>query len=83
MKADEIGNTDYIAVVVSKKELNFADFNSRINSSRKSTYQDKLKDALAGQRIEQVTFQSGNTIAFQATSKDRSAVGMVIALDKR
>lgn len=83
MKADEIGNTDYIAVVVSKKELNFTDFNSRINSSRKSTYQDKLKDALAGQRIEQVTFQSGNTIAFQATSKDRSAVGMVIALDKR
>ncbi|HMQ64559.1 MAG TPA: DUF4384 domain-containing protein, partial [Flavilitoribacter sp.] len=83
MKADEIGNTDYIAVVVSKKELNFTDFNSRINNSRKSTYQDKLKDALAGQRIEQVTFQSGNTIAFQATSKDRSAVGMVIALDKR
>lgn len=83
MKADEIGNTDYIAIVVSKKELDFKNFNGRINSSKKPSFQEKLKEALAGQRIEQVAFQTGNTISFDAVSKDRSAVGMVIALDKR
>lgn len=83
MVADEVGSTDYIAVVVSKKEIDFKQLNGRINSSRQKAYADKLKEALANERIERVTFKDGKTVAFSADTKGKNAVGIVIALDKR
>ncbi|MEZ5042228.1 MAG: C1 family peptidase [Saprospiraceae bacterium] len=83
MKADEIGNTDYIAVVVSKKEIDFDQFNRRISQSRQSTYAAKLKEALANERIANVKFEAGKTVGFTAETEGKNMVGMVIALDKQ
>lgn len=83
LKADDLGNTDYMAVVVSKKELNYDEFNKRINRSRQSSYAAKLKDAMGYERIAPVQFKTGETVAFSAETSDKNLVGVVIALDKQ
>ena len=83
MKADEIGNTDYIAVVVSKKELDFDAFNRRISQSRQPSYAGKLKEAMANERITNIKFEAGQTVGFEATTNGKNIVGTVLALDKR
>ncbi len=83
MVADDIGNTDYMAVVVSKQELNFNNLNKAINSSSQSSYAAKLKEALGNERIENVSFQAGNTVSFAAEAGEKNIVGVVLALDKR
>ncbi|MBK7475848.1 MAG: peptidase C1 [Haliscomenobacter sp.] len=85
MTPDKVGNRDYIAIVVSKEELDVYQLNARMNASKKNTYADKLKDALEQQRIRNTTFVDGETIAFSASLKEegRNTVGMVIEIDKR
>lgn len=83
MVADNLGNKDYMAVVVSKRELNFNQLNTAINNSRQSTYAGKLKEALGNQRITDVRYQAGQTVAFEAQATDKNIVGVVLALDKR
>lgn len=79
---DEIGNKDFIAVVVSKKELDYKSLNSAISGSRQQGYANKLKEALKS-RITNVKFQTGKTISFDATTEGKDAVGMVIEIDKK
>lgn len=82
MSPDEKGNRDYIAIVVSKKEINFNDFNNKLSNSRQQTYLGKLREVLGSNRIQNVNFQAGNTIAFSADATKGSMVGMVIEVDK-
>lgn len=79
---DEIGNKDFIAIVVSKKELDYKSINSAITSSRQQGYAGKLKDALKS-RITNIKFKTGKTVSFDATTEGKDAVGMVIELDKQ
>ena len=83
LKADDLGNSDFMAIVISKTQLDVQQFNQRINASRQRNYVDKLKEAIADQRISSVAFQAGETIAFQADTKGKNAVGMVLQIDKR
>ncbi len=83
LTADDIGNKDLIAIVVTKDEIDFFQLNDRINNSRQGTYVEKLRDALATQRVNAVNFQTGKTIAFEAQLDGKNAVGMVIEIDKR
>ena len=46
MVADELGNKDRIAVVVSKEKLNYNKLNQLINQSRQSTYAGKFNETL-------------------------------------
>jgi hypothetical protein len=79
---DEIGNKDFIAVVVSKKELDYKSINSALTASRQQGYAGKLKEALKS-RITNIKFQTGKTVAFDATTEGKDAVGMVIEIDKQ
>lgn len=83
MVADKVGSQDQIAIVVSKKELNFEDFNQRINRSNGNTYAAKLRDALGKERSRQVEFKSSANVAFEANTENASAVGMVIEIPKK
>jgi hypothetical protein len=82
MKADELGNKDYIALVVSKKELKFEQLNQLMNQSRQPSYAGKLHQALNQVEMTDVRFSAGKTVAFEATTGDRFAVGMVLEIDK-
>jgi C1A family cysteine protease len=83
MVADDKGNKDFIAIVITKEPIDFAQFNRRINNSRQQTYAAKVKEALGNDRITNVNFQAGKTIAFEANRQGKNAVGMVLEIDKR
>ncbi len=83
MTADQVGNKDRIAIVVGKQALDFRKLNTAINNSRQREYSAKLKEALGNQRITNIGFQAGQTVAFEAQTQGKNVVGMVIEMDKR
>jgi C1A family cysteine protease len=83
MMADQVGAKDYMAVVVTKKELDYAAFNNAINTSRKATYSERLSEALGNEQVQNVSFQSGEIIKFECDAKDKNAVGMVVEINKQ
>ncbi|MCP3929409.1 MAG: peptidase C1 [Bacteroidetes bacterium] len=83
MTADQIGNKDFIAIVVTKEPIDYNRLNAEMNRSRQQSYGDMLTEALSNQRITQVEFKAGQTVAFAADTRGKNAVGMVIEIDKQ
>jgi hypothetical protein len=85
MTADSIGNRDYIAIVVSKEELDFKKVNQEINAGSGSDYAGKVNQALQSQLIRSVNFNNtaeGN-IYFKATANENKVVASIVAFDKQ
>ena len=83
MTADDLGNRDRIAIVVSKEQIDYNQLNRRINASLQRSYTGKLREALGNYQLQNVKFQAGETISFAAEAKNKGAVGVVIEIDKR
>lgn len=83
MVADQVGNKDFIAVVLSKEPLDFKQFNNRLNASRAGNYAAKLREVLGSDRITKLNFKPAKTVSFQAETEGKNAVGMVIEIDKQ
>ena len=83
MKADEIGNKDYMGVVVTKDPIDYQQLNARISQSRQPTYAGKLKEALGPTQIKNVDFAANETIGFICDTGGKNAVGIVIEIDKQ
>jgi hypothetical protein len=85
LEADNIGTKDYIAIVVSKDELNYNQLNSAISASGQSTYAGKVNEALQSLQIRSVRYNNtGNgTISFKADANDNKAVATIVAVDKK
>ncbi len=82
LRADDIGNRDYMAIVVSKEELNYQAVNKKINQAKGKDYITKLNNALED-RLLDADFQDGATISFEEKAKgQRNVVAVVIAIDK-
>jgi hypothetical protein len=80
---DDLGDTDLMAVVVSKHELDYQALNNSINQAS-GNYAEKLKRALGSRQVSKVQFSSGKNVQFQAElQENRDAVGVVLAIDKR
>ena len=82
MVADDTGNKDFIAIVVSKTPLDYRQLNERI-SAGSGSYAGRLQAALAAVRTTDVRFEAGPTISFTADTREKNVVGMVIEIDKR
>jgi len=85
MVADDLGNRDRIAVVVSKVELPYEELNLALNKSNQGSYQAKLSQVLGKEQIKNVKFNatSDGAIEFDARlSQGQYYVGAVIELDK-
>jgi hypothetical protein len=85
LEADNIGTKDYIAIVVSKDELDYNQLNSAISTSGQSTYAGKVNEALQSLQIRSVRYNNtGNgTISFKADANDNKAVATIVAFDKK
>lgn len=81
--ADNLGNKDRIAIVVSKKEIDYDRVNQMINNSRQRTYAAKLKEVLGSEQIPNVNFEAGEAIEFITDTKGKNVVGVVLEIDKR
>ncbi len=83
MLADEFGNKDYMAIVVTKQPIDFKALNESINSQQGS-YEQRVSSALKNQLISGVRFDSdGANIRFETDDAKDGIVAMVIAVDKR
>jgi hypothetical protein len=83
MMADSIGNKDYMAIVVSKTELDYASLNSAINRSSQTGYANKVNDAVRSMAISPVRYNvTGGNIYFKADANNNKAVACVVEVDK-
>lgn len=83
MQADQVGNKDYMAVVVTKKEIDFKALNDAINKSRQSNYAAKVNEALAQQQVQNVSFQASDLVKFECDAKDKNAVAIIMEINKQ
>ncbi len=85
MVADELGATDWISIVVSKKQLDFQALNDLINRQSKDSFPGKVTAALQNDLYADVKFSNGGQkIAFEAAlQNNKSTVAMFIAIDKK
>jgi hypothetical protein len=85
LMADSIGNKDYMAIVVSKDELNYEEINQAINQSSQSNYLGKVNDALQTMLIRSARFNNTDDgrIYFKVDANNNKAVACVVAFDKK
>lgn len=85
MEADSIGTRDHIAIVVSKDELDYMEFNKKINRADGASYADKVNNALRDILIPSSRFSntSEGNIYFKVAANDNKAVAGIVAFDKR
>jgi hypothetical protein len=85
LEADDKGTRDYIAIVVSKDELDYNAVNKAISGSSQSTYAGKVKDALQSMLINSATYNStaNGAIHFSGDARQNKAVATIVAFDKR
>ena len=85
MEADAVGNRDFIAIVVSKDELDYNQLNQYISRSGQQDYLGKVNDALQSILIRSAKFNNTNdgTIYFKVAANDNKAVACVVAIDKQ
>jgi C1A family cysteine protease len=81
---DDKGTKDYMAVVVTKKPIDFNALNKRINASPGADYAAKVKKALNDMAIPNVQFASdGKTMQFATqTPNANKAVVCVVGINK-
>jgi Papain family cysteine protease len=84
MEADTIGNRDFIAIVVSKDELDYNALNQAISRSGRPDYLGKVNEVLQSIQIRSARFNNTNdgTIYFKVDANDNKAVACVVAIDK-
>lgn len=84
LKPDDVGNKDYMAVVVSKSPLDYKDLNEKISSGTRNTYASKIKEALSDKLIPDVRFKTdGRNVSFESSTEKGSVVAVVVEVDKR
>ncbi len=85
MEADNIGNKDYIAIVVSKEELDYNEINNAINSSNRSDFAARVNEALQGILIQSARYSNTNDgeVYFKVESNSNKAVACIVAIDKQ
>lgn len=85
LKADDIGSQDFMAVVVSKEELDYRSLNDKINRSPGGNYLAKLNKALGTQQISKPSFKlNASSVAFQGKAAGgQNVVGVVLEIDKK
>ena len=83
LTADNVGNKDFMAIVVTKKPIDYNKLNAAINQSKQSDYAARVNDALRDQLISDVQFTSGNNISFDCIVNGKNAVAMIIEVAKK
>jgi hypothetical protein len=86
IRVDEVGNKDFMGVVISKQPLDYNAINVAINKSGQSTFAGKLNEVISASAIKTVKYNNTNTgaIYFKADATDKNnIVGCVVEIDKQ
>jgi hypothetical protein len=84
LTADTIGSRDFIAVVVSKDELDYDQLNKTISNSTQATYHAKVNEALQSILIPSARYTNtgDGKIYFKVDANSNKAVAAIVAFDK-
>jgi predicted RecA/RadA family phage recombinase len=84
LQADNVGSKDYVAVVVTKKPLDYKALSESISKSRSGSYSAKVAEALGSQIRNDIDFaeKSGN-IGFDTRVNPDDRIAFIIEVDKR
>jgi len=86
IRADSLGNKDYMGIVVSKSALDYTAINTAINSSTQQNFGAKLNEAVSAMEIKNVKYSntSNGGIYFKADATDKNKiVGCVVEIEKQ
>lgn len=82
MQSDGKGGVDKIAVVITKRPIDFNALNDRISNASGSSFEEKVRNVLSGELESNIRYSGSNIINFStSTSKDKS-VAFVIGVKK-
>ncbi|GAC1448759.1 MAG: hypothetical protein NVSMB7_10480 [Chitinophagaceae bacterium] len=81
---DSIGTRDLMAVVVSKKPLNWYQLNQQVSQNPQQDYATRLQAALGSQLIKGVHYQSNGkgNMQFSTTANDNDVVACIVEIEK-
>ena len=82
MTPDEIGNKDYLAVIVSKKPLDFKMLNAKFNANKTKDYQQRINEILNDDVVKDVKFNIDSKINFIAETSEQTVVPIIIEITK-
>lgn len=85
MQADEVGNKDYMAVIVSKTPLEIFDINQKVNAGHGAGFGAAVQKAVRSQSISNVPFNStaDGVIHFTASAAEKNAVVSIVEIEKQ
>ncbi|MBI1343823.1 MAG: peptidase C1A papain [Terrimonas sp.] len=85
LTADDKGTRDYIAIVVSKEQLDYDAINQQISQGTATDYAGKVNAALKNLAIRSTRFNSTGegTIHFKADDAENAVVATIVAFDKQ
>lgn len=81
LQADQVGNKDYMAVLITKVPIDYDQVNQQINNAKGATYYEKIMNFL-GEDLINTTFKSGSSISFSGKLNEKDAVAVVMEIDK-
>ncbi|MFK7785889.1 MAG: C1 family peptidase [Crocinitomicaceae bacterium] len=83
MQPDASGKKDKIAVLITKDPIDYSVINKKISNASGSTYEQKVKNALAGQFETNVRFTGGSGVVnFETSAQKGKGVAFVIGVNK-
>ncbi|HSC40271.1 MAG TPA: hypothetical protein VLD19_20445, partial [Chitinophagaceae bacterium] len=84
MTPDSIGSRDMIAVVVSKKPLDWYKLNQQVSANPGQDYAERLNAALRSQMVKNVRFQAtaNGTMQFDTSGDENEVVACIVEIDK-
>ncbi|PCJ63907.1 MAG: peptidase C1 [Bacteroidetes bacterium] len=84
LQADQIGNKDVFAILVTKEPIEYENINKAINRASGSTYVEKINNALEKYLKKNISFKgNGQNIGFSTDTNGEEAVLMVIGVNKQ
>lgn len=81
MQIDDKGVKDQMAIVVTKKPIDYSQLNQKINSA-KGDYAAKVNAAIAGENIQTVQYDNGEKIAFSCEPNGKNSVATIVQVTK-
>lgn len=84
--ADDAGNKEIMAVVVSKSELDYSALNTAINNSNQPNFATKVNEAVAGNALKNVKYTAsadGKIIFNASVQNSNNVVATIVEMDKQ
>jgi Papain family cysteine protease/Domain of unknown function (DUF4384) len=84
LTADSIGTRDMMAVVISKKPLDWYNLNQQVSQNPQQDYASRLNNALGSSLIKSVRYQSNGkgSMQFSTPGTDNDVVACIVEIDK-